>query len=216
MSEKIKLVELSKQFKNRQLFHHINASFPSAKITALLGPNGSGKTTLLKMICGLSYPDEGQLLLDGQLLAKGKLAPSVGLVLGNPSFIPNLSGFDNLKFLAALKNQLTDQDIQNVMEKVGLNSSLKTKVKDYSLGMKSRLSLAQAIMENPDILLLDEPTNALDQEGLSLLKDILVEYKNKGTTIVLISHDKDFIQDLSDKAYQINQADLQEVSLWSS
>ena len=99
---------------------------------------------------------------------------------------------------------------------MGLIPSLKTKVKDYSLGMKSRLSLAQAIMENPDIFLLDEPTNALDQEGLSLLKDILVEYKNKGTTIVLISHDKDFIQDLSDKAYQINQADLQEVSLWSS
>lgn len=212
MQTKIKIVDLSKKFRHLVLLENVDLDVPQNSIVGIVGPNGSGKTTLLKMICGLSYPDEGEIYIDGKALHKGELASSVGVVLGNPAFIDTMTGIDNLKYLASIQDKIGDKEIHEAMERVGLNPSLKTKVKDYSLGMKSRLGLAQAIMERPELLLLDEPTNALDQDGLQLLKELLLEYKNNGNSIILISHDYTFIEKIADTVYQINSKKLEVVS----
>lgn len=178
----------------------------------IIGPNGSGKTTLLKMMCGLSYPNEGEIYIDGKELHKGELASSVGIVLGSPAFIDTMTGIDNLKYLASIQDKINEKEMIEAMERVGLDPFLKRKVKHYSLGMKSRLGLAQAIMENPSLLLLDEPTNALDQDGIQLLKDLLFEYKKAGNSIIIISHDYSFIEEIADSVYQINNRKLEVIS----
>lgn len=212
MQSKVQIVNLSKKFRQLILLENVHLNVAQNSIVGIVGPNGSGKTTLLKMMCGLSYPDEGEIHIDGQRLKRGDLASSVGIVLGNPAFIDTMTGFDNLKYLASIQNKINKKEIHEAMDRVGLDSSLNTKVKDYSLGMKSRLGLAQAIMERPNLLLLDEPTNALDQEGLQMLKVLLFEYKDAGNTIVLISHDYDFMNEIADSVYQINRQQLEEVS----
>lgn len=212
MQSKVQIVNLSKKFRQLILLENVHLNVAQNSIVGIVGPNGSGKTTLLKMMCGLSYPDEGEIHIDGQRLKRGDLASSVGIVLGNPAFIDTMTGFDNLKYLASIQNKINKKEIHEAMDRVGLDSSLNTKVKDYSLGMKSRLGLAQAIMERPNLLLLDEPTNALDQEGLQMLKELLFEYKDAGNTIVLISHDYDFMNEIADSVYQINRQQLEEVS----
>ena len=212
MQQKVKIVDLSKKFSHLVLLKNIDLNVPQNSIVGIVGPNGSGKTTLLKMICGLSYPDEGEIYIDGKQLKKGELASSVGVVLGNPAFIDTMTGVDNLKYLASIQDKIGEKEIHEAMERVGLDPLLKTKVKDYSLGMKSRLGLAQSIMESPSLLLLDEPTNALDQDGLQLLKELLFEYKKAGNSIILISHDYDFIEDIADSVYQINSRKLEMVS----
>lgn len=212
MHPKIKMVNLSKRFGQVTLLENIDLDIPQDRIVGIVGPNGSGKTTLLKMMCGLAYPDEGEIYIDGKRLKKGELASSVGILLGNPTFIDTMTGVDNLKYLASIQDKISEETIYQTMEEVGLDPSLKTRVKDYSLGMKSRLGLAQAIMESPSLLLLDEPTNALDQDGLKLLNNLLVEYKNNGNSIVLISHDSTFIEEIADTVYQINRKKLEMVA----
>lgn len=212
MELKVNVKALSKKFRNLILFENIHLEVPHNSIVGIIGPNGSGKTTLLKMLCGLSYPNKGEIYIDNHLLKKGDLASSVGIVLGNPAFIETMTGLDNLKYLAAIQDKIDDAEISDAMERVGLDHTLDTKVKDYSLGMKSRLGLAQSIMERPSLLLLDEPTNALDQDGIQLLKDILFDYRDAGNSIVLISHDFSFIEEIADIIYQINNRKLEVVT----
>ena len=151
MQTKIKIVDLSKKFRHLVLLENVDLDVPQNSIVGIVGPNGSGKTTLLKMICGLSYPDEGEIYIDGKALHKGELASSVGVVLGNPAFIDTMTGIDNLKYLASIQDKIGDKEIHEAMERVGLNPSLKTKVKEIvSIEGKVRNMAAHEIVSVTD------------------------------------------------------------------
>lgn len=211
MNKKIKLIGVSKGFKHVPVLNNVNLTVEGSTITGIIGPNGSGKTTLLKLIAGLSYPTNGEIYIDGNKLSRGEVTPSIGIIIGNPTFIETLNGFDNLKYLASIRNEITDEKIIHTLELVGLGLYSKVKIKHYSLGMISRLAIAQAIMEEPEILLLDEPTNALDNDGVVMLKSVLNEYRKNGKSILIVSHDSPFIEEISDQIYRINSHELEKV-----
>lgn len=162
MSEII-IENLSKTIKNNKILDNVNLTFESGHVYGLVGRNGSGKTMLLRAICGLIFPDSGKVIIDGKQLHKDISFPeSCGIIIENTDLLPNFSAFDNLKMLSEIKNTANDNMIKSAIKSVGLDPDSKKKVKTFSLGMKQRLSIAQALFEDPDILLLDEPTNALD------------------------------------------------------
>ncbi len=205
---KIELKDVSKSFKERELFGHVNMVLESGKIYGLVGPNGSGKSVLFKMICGLLPVTSGNIYYNDQLLHKDfDILPSVGVVIDGSRFYEYLSGYDNLALLASLKNEIHEQEINQALELVKLKKD-KMPVKKYSLGMKQRLSLAQAIMENPEVLLLDEVTNGLDKSGIKMVYDLLNEEKQKGKIIFITSHRQEDIDTLCDEVFEI---DAQEV-----
>ena len=160
---KIQVKNLSKEIKGKYILNNINLSFERGKIYGLYGRNGSGKTMLLRALAGLLIPTEGEIDMDGKILHKDMDFPeNVGIIIENTSLLPQFDGFTNLKQLGKIRNVATDEDIDNALDTVGLKGENK-KVKAYSLGMRQRLSIAQAIFEKPELLLLDEPTNALDE-----------------------------------------------------
>lgn len=190
---------LSKSIKNRKVLDNVDLTFESGNIYGLVGRNGSGKTMLLRAICGLIFPDEGIITIDSRQLHKDISFPeSCGAIIEHTELLPNFTAFENLKILGKIKNIATDETIKATIRSVGLDPESKAKVKTYSLGMKQKLSIAQALFEDPDILLLDEPTNALDEESVNVIRDILIEEKNKGKLIIIASHNKGDIDFLSD------------------
>lgn len=190
---------LSKSIKNRKVLDNVDLTFESGNIYGLVGRNGSGKTMLLRAICGLIFPDEGIITIDSKQLHKDISFPeSCGAIIEHTELLPNFTAFENLKILGKIKNIATDETIKAIIRSVGLDPESKAKVKTYSLGMKQKLSIAQALFEDPDILLLDEPTNALDEESVNVIRDILIEEKNKGKLIIIASHNKEDIYFLSD------------------
>jgi ABC-2 type transport system ATP-binding protein len=179
MSEII-IENLSKTIKNNKILDNVNLTFESGHVYGLVGRNGSGKTMLLRAICGLIFPDSGKVIIDGKQLHKDISFPeSCGIIIENTDLLPNFSAFDNLKMLSEIKNTANDNMIKSAIKSVGLDPDSKKKVKTFSLGMKQRLSIAQALFEDPDILLLDEPTNALDEDGVNDVRRILLEQKKK-------------------------------------
>lgn len=175
MSEII-IENLSKTIKNNKILDNVNLTFESGHVYGLVGRNGSGKTMLLRAICGLIFPDSGKVIIDGKQLHKDISFPeSCGIIIENTDLLPNFSAFDNLKMLSEIKNTANDNMIKSAIKSVGLDPDSKKKVKTFSLGMKQRLSIAQALFEDPDILLLDEPTNALDEDGVNDVRRILLE-----------------------------------------
>ncbi|MEG0267025.1 MAG: ATP-binding cassette domain-containing protein [Bacilli bacterium] len=201
---RITLCNVSKSFKDHLLFENIDYSFESGHIYGIIGCNGSGKTVLLKMMLGLSNIKDGKIIVDGKVMGKDiKVIPSVGAIVNKPIFFNELTSFENLKLLANINNKITDQDIYNALELVGLSTDSKQKIKTYSLGMNQRLGIAQAIMENPDVLILDEPTNALDNQGIEQVHRILKEEKAKGKLIIITSHHAYDIESLCDKIITI-------------
>lgn len=179
MSEII-IENLSKTIKNNKILDNVNLTFESGHVYGLVGRNGSGKTMLLRAICGLIFPDSGKVIIDGKQLHKDISFPeSCGIIIENTDLLPNFSAFDNLKMLSEIKNTANDNMIKSAIKSVGLAPDSKKKVKTFSLGMKQRLSIAQALFEDPDILLLDEPTNALDEDGVNDVRRILLEQKKK-------------------------------------
>lgn len=195
---------ISKIIKNIPILENINLTFEFGNIYGIKGKNGSGKTVLLKNICGLMRPSKGEILLDGKnYIKEDGFLSECGIIIEYPSFIKNSTGFDNLKYLAAINNLITGEEISNSMIRVGLNPLDRRKVKKYSLGMNQRLGIAQAIMENPNILILDEPTNSLDDDSINVLNEILIEYKKEGKLVLIASHDKEFLNDMCDKIYEI-------------
>ena len=177
MSEII-IENLSKTIKNNKILDNVNLTFESGHVYGLVGRNGSGKTMLLRAICGLIFPDSGKVIIDGKQLHKDISFPeSCGIIIENTDLLPNFSAFDNLKMLSEIKNTANDNMIKSAIKSVGLDPDSKKKVKTFSLGMKQRLSIAQALFEDPDILLLDEPTNALDEDGVNDVRRILLEQK---------------------------------------
>ena len=204
MSEII-IENLSKTIKNNKILDNVNLTFESGHVYGLVGRNGSGKTMLLRAICGLIFPDSGKVIIDGKQLHKDISFPeSCGIIIENTDLLPNFSAFDNLKMLSEIKNTANDNMIKSAIKSVGLDPDSKKKVKTFSLGMKQRLSIAQALFEDPDILLLDEPTNALDEDGVNDVRRILLEQKKKNKLIIIASHNKEDISLLSDTVISVS------------
>ena len=209
MSEII-IENLSKTIKNNKILDNVNLTFESGHVYGLVGRNGSGKTMLLRAICGLIFPDSGKVIIDGKQLHKDISFPeSCGIIIENTDLLPNFSAFDNLKMLSEIKNTANDNMIKSAIKSVGLDPDSKKKVKTFSLGKKQRLSIAQALFEDPDILLLDEPTNALDEDGVNDVRRILLEQKKKNKLIIIASHNKEDISLLSDTVISVSNGRFQ-------
>ncbi len=188
------------------IIKNINLNFESGKVYGLYGRNGSGKTVLMKCIIGLMKLSNGKITYDGKVIGKDMdFIPSAGILIEEPGFYNNYSGMFNLKLLAGIKNQADVNEIRQAMLDVGLDPSSKKKVGKYSLGMRKRLGIAQAIMENPDILILDEPTSALDSDGVIWFRDFILEQKNMGKMIIITSHIKEDIEILCDEVFKLEK-----------
>ena len=201
--------QVTKVIGNNTVIDHITCKIPSGKITGLQGINGSGKTMMMRLIAGLIYPTEGQVLVDGAVVGKDiSFPPSLGVMLENPAFLNAYSGYDNLKLLAAINGTAGPDDIENALERVGLLDAGNKKYRKYSLGMKQRLGIAAAILERPSLLLLDEPTNSLDTSGVELVKKIVREEKARGATVVLSCHDGATLEELAEEILSIEGGKL--------
>lgn len=207
----IDVQNVTKQFKGVTVLDQVNVSFEAGKIHGLVGRNGSGKTVLIKTICGLIHPDKGKIIVDGVIIGKDVDFPqSLGAIIEAPGFLPSMSAYGNLAYLASLRNKITKETIRNAISFVGLNPDEKKPVGKFSLGMKQRLGLAQAIMEDPDILLLDEPMNGLDNSGVKEMRNYLLQLKERGKTILLVSHSWEDINTLCDTVHEMDRGILTE------
>ncbi|MCD2368425.1 ABC transporter ATP-binding protein [Bacillus sp. BS3(2021)] len=206
----IDLKNITKKIKKKTILEDISYTFEKGKIYGLFGRNGSGKTMLLRTIAGLLVPSEGSITINGEQLHKDTSFPrSVGLIIENMQLLPQFDAFTNLKMLSKIKKIASDHDIESSIKRVGLDPSSKMKVKKFSLGMKQRLNIAQAIFEKPEILLLDEPTNAIDEIGVAEVHNILLEEKKRGATIIIASHHKEDISSLCDYTLKMNDGCLE-------
>lgn len=209
MKNIICLSNVSKKYKNNIIFDNLNFSCSKGKIVGITGPNGSGKSVLFKIIAGLIKPDHGEVIVNGKnISSSGTIPPNVGALIEEPGFMESYSGLDNLKFLASIKNVITEEDIIRTLKIVDLIKVKDAKVKTYSLGMKKKLGIAQALMEYPEILLLDEPMNALDKNSIISTRKVLNELKENGTTILIVSHNDNDIELLCDDTYSIDNYTL--------
>lgn len=207
--EIIRILNYTKEIKGKKVLDNINISFESGKIYGIVGRNGSGKTMLLRAICGLIFPNMGEVYIRDKRLHKDISFPeNTGVIIENTELLPNFSGYENLKILSKIQNKVTDREIYEAIDKVGLDPKNNKKVKTYSMGMKQRLSIAQAIFENPDILLLDEPTNSLDIDGVNDIRELLIDMKQKDKTILIASHNKEDINILADEIISISDGKI--------
>lgn len=192
MINNIILTDVTKQIKNTTILDNINLKFEGGKIYGICGRNGSGKTMLLRAISGLIKLSKGKVIINGEILYQDiDYPPSIGVLIENPEFWKNYTGYQVLKTLASIKNVVTEEEIIRALLRVGLEPKDNRTMKKYSLGMKQRLGIAQAIMENPDIILLDEPTNTLDASGVELVNLLVAEEAQRGAIIIIASHDAD-------------------------
>lgn len=211
----IKIKALDFTIKKTRILQNINVSFEKGKIHGLIGRNGSGKTMLMKCICGFVKPTEGTIFVADKQIGKDCDFPdSVGIIIETPGFIPYYSGYKNLKLLADLNKKISKEEIKSAMIKVGLDPELPRHVKKYSLGMRQRLGLAQAIMEDPDLLILDEPMNGLDKDGVEDMRKYLLGLKEKGKTILIASHSAEDIEILCDTVCEMDKGVLTKLKGW--
>ena len=205
----IEITDLVKDIKGKRIIDHVTLHLESGKITGLKGVNGSGKTMLMRLVCGLITPTSGSIVINGKRLGKDITFPeSVGILIENPAFLDAYSGFDNLKLLASIKHRIGPEEIRQTIARVGLDPDDKKKYRKYSLGMKQRLGIAAAVMEEPDIIILDEPTNALDSDGVAMLKEILHDQRERGALVLISCHDLPTLQELSDEIYLMESGAL--------
>lgn len=203
---------VSLKIKKDTILKDINVEFDDGKIHGIIGRNGSGKTMLMKCICGFIKPTEGEISVAGKKIGVDCDFPeSVGIIIETPEFIPYYSGFKNLKLLADIRHKITSEDICRSMELVGLDPKLKRSVKKYSLGMRQRLGLAQAVMENPDLLILDEPMNGLDKDGVGDMRKYLLALKEQGKTILIASHSAEDIEVLCDTVVEMDKGRMERI-----
>lgn len=200
----IKVKNLSKKLSNNIVLDDINIDLCSGKIYGFVGKNGSGKTMLMRAICGLILPTSGCVEIDGKVIGKDMSFPeSVGALIENPGFISSYSGFKNLKTLAQIKNEMSDDDIISILEQVGLDPYNKKSFRKYSLGMKQKLGIAGAMMENPKLLILDEPFNGLDEESVDKVRQLIMERRGKDSLTIISCHDSDEIDKICDEIITI-------------
>lgn len=201
----IEISHVTKKFKDVTVLSDISMKLYYGKIYGFIGRNGSGKTMLMKHILGFINASEGTISIDGKCIGKDIDIPdNIGTIIENPGFLSEYSGIKNLMFLAKIKNKIDKSEIRKAMEYVGLDPDEKKSVGKYSLGMRQRLGLAQAIMENPDILLLDEPMNGLDDQGVNEIRELLRQLKEKGKLIIIASHNKEDIDLLCDEIFRFD------------
>ena len=209
MGTVVRLEDYCKSFKSSEVLKNINLTLESGKVIGLKGKNGSGKTMLMRAISGLILPTSGKVYINDKELGRHiSFPPSIGILIENPSFISNYTGFKNLKILASIQNRISDDEIRDAIRKVGLDPDDKRTFKKYSLGMKQRLGIAAAIMERPDIVILDEPINALDEAGAGLIKGLLDELKANGSLIIFACQDTEELNYLSDEIYEIYDGEI--------
>ncbi len=195
----IKIDHLTKVLKKHTVLDDITLELEENRIHGFAGQNGSGKTMLFRAVSGLIFPTSGTVEVFGRVIGKDVSFPeSLGLVLENIGLYPQYSGFQNLKLLASIQKKITDGEIREAISRVGLDPADKRPVRKYSLGMKQRIALAQAIMEHPRLLILDEPTNALDEEGVELIRGLVREEQERGATVLVSSHNREDIEQLCD------------------
>lgn len=205
----VEIKNYCKSIKSRPILNNVSYNFEYSKIYGIYGHNGSGKTMLLRAIAGLLVPDSGSVVIDGKVLHKDmSFPPSIGIVIENMNLLPQYNAFDNLKILGKIKKTATDEDITTALERVGLKSDLK--VKKFSLGMKQRLNIAQAVFEKQKIILLDEPTNALDNDGVQLIYKLLKEEKERGALVVITTHHKEDLEEICDVVLKMTEGELHE------
>ena len=205
----VEIKNYCKSIKSRPILNNVTYNFEYGKIYGIYGHNGSGKTMLLRAIAGLLVPDSGSVVIDGKVLHKDmSFPPSIGIVIENMNLLPQYNAFDNLKILGKIKKTATDEDITTALERVGLKSDLK--VKKFSLGMKQRLNIAQAVFEKQKIILLDEPTNALDNDGVQLIYKLLKEEKERGALVVITTHHKEDLEEVCDVVLKMTEGELHE------
>lgn len=201
----IEVQNVVKRFRDQVVLKNVSISFEKGKIHGIVGRNGSGKTVLFKCICGLMHPEEGVILVNGKRVGRDVDMPEdIGAIIEAPDFLPNYSGYKNLRFLANIRRKIGKEEILNVLKTVGLDPESRKHVGKYSLGMRQRLGIAQAIMEDPEILILDEPMNGLDNAGVQDIRALLLELKAQGKTILLASHNHEDIAALCDTVHEMD------------
>lgn len=196
---KIEIKNYIKTIKNRTVLDNINYTFESGRIYGLQGRNGCGKTMLLRAISGLIFASSGEVIIDGKVLHKDIEFPEdMGVIIENTELLPQYDAYTNLLMISKIKKTATDEDIRQALNNVGLDNADGRNVKEYSLGMRQKLAIAQAIFEHPKILLLDEPTNALDEASIEKVRELFKTMAEQGTLIIIASHNKEDIELLSD------------------
>jgi ABC-2 type transport system ATP-binding protein len=207
----IEVQNVSMKFGDAQVLTQVSHSFEEGKIHGIVGNNGSGKTVLMKCICGFLLPSEGKILVRGKQVGKDMDFPGdTGIIIETPGFLPNLTGVKNLELLASLQKRVNREGVREAIRRVGLDPDMKKPVGKYSLGMRQRLGIAQAIMENPSLLILDEPLNGLDKHGVAQMRALIHELREQGKTILLASHNQGDIDELCDTVCEMDGGILTE------
>ena len=204
----VEISNLTKDIKGTKVLNKVNLQLESGKAYGIVGRNGSGKSMLFKAICGLINTTEGSITVFDKVIKNGSFPDDVGMIIENPGFLLQYSAFKNLKILASINNKISDERIKETLALVGLDPEDKKIVKKFSLGMKQRLGIAQALMENPKLLILDEPMNGLDSEGVKQIREILLKLKSNSVTILLASHNSDDIDEICDCVYTMENGVL--------
>lgn len=201
----ISIEHLTKQYGTATVLDDVTLSFQEGKIYGIVGRNGSGKTVLMKCICGFIHPTSGTVTVNGKVVGKEIDTPEdLGVIIETPGFIRNYSGYKNLSLLAAVRNRISKEEIIEALNKVGLDSTSKKHVGKYSLGMRQKLGIAQAIMESPSILVLDEPMNGLDNKSVDSMREMFKDLSEKGTTILLASHNREDVEYLCEEVIRMD------------
>ena len=201
----IQVKNLSKDFGQDRVLKCVNRDFESGKIHGIVGNNGSGKTVLMKCICGFLLPTEGTVIVNGRRVGKDvDFPPDLGVIIETPGFLPGVTGVKNLEILASLNKKIGLSEIADAIRRVGLDPHMKKPVGKYSLGMRQRLGIAQAIMEDPSLLILDEPLNGLDKHGVAEMRKLIKGLSAEGKTILLASHNQGDIDELCDTVCEMD------------
>lgn len=209
MTDVIVIDKLTKSFKGKTVLEDVNMRLQEGGIYGIVGDNGSGKTVLLKLICGFMKPDSGTVTVNGKVIGKDADFPeNTGIIIEAPGFLPNYSGMKNLEYLASIRGKIGKEQIESAMKTVGLDPSSKLRVGKYSLGMKQRLGIAQAIMEDQQLLILDEPMNALDKDAVKEMRRLFLSFKASGKTMLIVSHNEGDISTLCDEVYEFDGAKI--------